>query len=356
MIEVNAENVIDYLLTTGSSVAESVGTPPDELKHAQAAELAWGVSNIVLRIDTPERSFVVKQSRKQLRTQIDWFSQLERIWRETDALRALQRLLPAGAAPRVLAENRNNYLFVMEAIEADHRVWKAELLAGNFDVEIARKLAGHLAVIHRGSTGDVLIAEQLADRDIFDELRLDPFYRYVAERNSLLQAPLLSLIEDTLARRDCLVLADFSPKNILLTSGDPVLVDFETAHVGDPAFDLGFFLSHLLLKAVFHHQRLAQVMELPRVFWLEYVSRLGDSPAPEWLIDPARSPGFERQCVRHLGACMLARIDGKSCVDYLTAAWQPELVRRYCHRLLCEPLASMPDAFDLLIDELGRST
>jgi len=42
------------------------------------------------------------------------------------------------------------------------------------------------------------------------------------------------------AHRICLVLADFSPKNILITDQGIHLVDFETAHYGDPAFDLGF--------------------------------------------------------------------------------------------------------------------
>ena len=335
MIEINADNVIDYILTVGGHLKNELNIETEELRSSQAVELAWGVSNIVLRVDTPKQSFVVKQSRKQLRTEIEWFSQLERIWRETYAMRSLERLLPVGAAPRVLAEDRDNYLFVMEAIDADHRVWKADLLAGSFDVEIPRRLAEHLAAIHRGSSGDSLISEQLVDRSIFDELRLDPFYRYVAERDEQLRSPLLRLIDNTLARRDCLVLADFSPKNILLTEDGPVLVDFETAHSGDPAFDLGFFLSHLLLKAVFHRDRLEEIIELPRSFWSEYECQLGASPAPGWLAAAGRSPAFERQCVRHLGACMMARVEGKSRVDYLTAAWQPELVRRYSRQLLC---------------------
>jgi len=348
MIEVDDSNVLDYFAGSGKPQWDQLGLDADALSESTAAELAWGVSNIVIRVDTPVRSFVVKQSREQLRTEIDWFSQLDRIWREVDVLRVLDDLLPAGAVPRVLSEDRDNYLFTMEAVEADHRVWKADLLSGVFDSSIAETLAGHLAAIHRGSTENTELAERMGDQTVFDELRLDPFYRYVASTCERFSEPLTALIESASARRDCLVLADFSPKNILLTSTGPVIVDFETGHFGDPGFDLGFFLSHLLLKTVMHHAQRTTAIAPARVFWNVYLDQLSRDPAPQWLSDTNRNPTFDRQCVQHLAACMLARIDGKSRVDYLTEEWLPALVRDYCHELLTGDCPRMPDAFDLL--------
>ena len=236
----------------------------------------------------------------------------------------------------------------MEAIDADHRVWKADLLDGVFDSSIAETLAGHLAAIHRGSTGNEEIAERMRDQTVFDELRLDPFYRYVAETCPSFSKPLNSLIERTSQRSDCLVLADFSPKNILLTSGGPVIVDFETGHFGDPGFDIGFFLSHLLLKTVMHHDRMSEAIAPARQFWTVYNERLAAVPGPAWLVDQSRDPSFERQSTEHLAACMLARVDGKSRVDYLNESWQPEFVRDFCHSLLTEDHPLIPGAFDLL--------
>lgn len=330
VIEVDQKNILDYLKSQQSEHSDWPRFSDDELASATARELAWGVSNIVLRVDTPQRSFVVKQSRKQLRTEIDWFSQLERVWREVAAMRALELILPPAAVPRVLFEDRENYLFAMEAVEADHLVWKGELLEGRLDVDVASRLGQLLAMVHRDSRGRAGQLESLGDRTIFDELRLDPFYRYVAETTSdeRLAGSLNSLIDDTLARQDCLVLADFSPKNILLTTNGPVVVDFETAHIGDPGFDIGFFLSHLLLKVVFHHKRREEMLSLARAFWREYRNE------PEAVSDGADGPAFERQCVRHLGACMLARVDGKSRVDYLKEDWQLSLVRLFCRELL----------------------
>lgn len=343
MDKIDSSTLLDYFRGTGQACLSRLPLSRSELDQTQVAELAWGVSNIVLRVDAPRCSFVVKQSREQLRTEIDWFSSIERIWREVAVLQTLADVLPEGAVPRVLFEDRENYLFGMEAVEADHRVWKAELLDGNFDSTIAVELAKSLATIH-GGTGDVLDQHpELADRTNFDELRLDPFYRHMARTIPELSDSLTSLIDDTLAEQSCLVLADFSPKNILLTRRGPVLVDFETGHVGDPGFDIGFFLSHLLLKAVRHAGRLDEIIALPQCFWTEYAARYDNRP-----------PRFEHQCVRHLAACMLSRVDGKSRVDYLTEDWQPELVREYCHALLLENVAHMGDAFDRLTDLLNR--
>ena len=343
MFEVDASNVLDYFAAAGRPQWEPLRLNADVLGKATATELASGVSNIVIRVDTPVRSFVVKQSREQLRTKIDWFSQLDRIWREVDVLKTLETLLPAGAVPRVLSEDRDNYLFTMEAIDADHRVWKADLLDGVFDSSIAETLAGHLAAIHRGSTGNAEIAERIREQTVFDELRLDPFYRYVAQTCPRFEAPLTSLIERTTQRKDCLVLADFSPKNILLTSGGPVIVDFETGHYGDPGFDIGFFLSHLLLKTVRHHERVPKAIAPAKRFWSVYCGELSIMPAPEWLKAGRRDPTFERQSIEHLAACMLARVDGKSRVDYLTESWQPDFVRDFCDDLLTRHRSSMLD-------------
>src|SRR4029077_5777358 len=77
------------------------------------------------------------------------------------------------------------------------------------------------------------------------------FYRAIARAHPDL-APRVEALTASMADapRRCFVHADFSPKNILVHAGGLTLVDFETAHAGDPAYDLGFFLSHLLLKAI----------------------------------------------------------------------------------------------------------
>lgn len=338
MLELGPDNLIDHLRHTGR-------LSPTVALRSSAEVLSGGVSNVVMRVSVPDgEDFVVKQSRAQLRTQAAWFSQPERIWRERDVLDALSRITPPGLVPKLLFEDRDNYLFAMEAIPREHLVWKTCLLDGEVDPLVASRLGEVLATIHAQTVGDADLRERLGDRTIFDELRLDPFYRYVAVREPELRPSLERLIDDTLATQVCLVLGDFSPKNILLVPSESsqhgtrprlVLVDFETGHFGDPAFDLGFFLSHLLLKSIKHARQFDRFLELVVVFWSGYCVKLakGRLPTP-------RETDLERRTVCHLAACMKARVDGKSTVDYLTTEAQ-NLVRELTREWLVSPPASL---------------
>jgi 5-methylthioribose kinase len=132
----------------------------------------------------------------------------------------------------------------------------------------------------------------------------------------------------------CLVHADFSPKNVLIAGDRIMLVDFETAHYGDPAFDLGFFLSHLLLKSIRHAARFAEFAAMTTGYWQTYLAGLAPlSDRPEFA--PVE---IMRRTTGHLAGCMWARIDGTSKIDYLDEAGQGT-VREYCMSLFADPPA-----------------
>ena len=107
------------------------------------------------------------------------------------------------------------------------------------------------------------------------------------------------------------------------------LIDFETGHFGDPAFDLGFFLSHLLLKGVRSAPDLGPFRRLIEGFWDRY--RTGIAPLAG--ISGMEPRDLERRSVAHLAACA-AHIDGTSPVDYLTDPVVREAVRDFSGRLL----------------------
>ena len=319
------QTAADWLRTRGW-LAASVG--------AEVRMLEWGVSNVVLRV-TPDTGadFIVKQSRPQLRTPIPWFSRIDRIYREADALRVIRTVVPAGTVPEVLWEDRPEYVFAMEAAADPHTVWKQELLAGRLDREVAGQLGDWLGQMHRKTACQPGLREQFGDLEVFQQLRVDPFYRRVAAAHPDLATHWTSLIEGALSHPVCLVHGDFSPKNVLLVGRQLFLVDFETVHYGDPAFDTGFFLSHLLLKTLHHHARFAEMAELGIAFWAGYQSQLRRQPVPEEL-DPGR---VVSRTLPHLAGCMLARVDGTSRVDYLPAAGQQQAVRDFCRALLLDP-------------------
>src|SRR6185503_2499871 len=90
-----------------------------------------------------------------------------------------------------------------------------------------------------------------ADRTFFEALRIDPYYRAAGIRHPAAGKFYDRLIAETATVQETLVHGDFSPKNVLVREGRLILLDFEVIHFGDPAFDLGFSLTHLLSKA--HH-------------------------------------------------------------------------------------------------------
>jgi 5-methylthioribose kinase len=310
MRELTAENTAAYLRESGK-VPEGA--------EIRVRELSGGVSNVVLRIDVAGRPpMVLKQCRERLRVSMDWRARLDRIWAELATLDLLGDLLASGTVPTVLFSDRPEYLFAMSCAPDDSVTWKSQLMSGQADPGIASSLGTILGTIHAEAAGRDELRGTLADTSLFDELRIDPYYCTTAAAHPAVADWIKGLIEemDRPAEELTLVLGDFSPKNILVHSGGLILLDFECGHSGDAAFDLGFFLSHLLLKTIHVHHSdpgsRPRYEELTLYFWGSYLERIETGA---W-----RSAGLVPRAIRHTAACLLARVDGKSPVEYLDAA------------------------------------
>lgn len=335
---IDENNVLSYLAESGHIADPS---------QAVATFLSGGVSNVVLRISPggDQAEFIVKQVREQLRTPDPWFSRPARIFNEIEVLKILAELLEPGTVPRILFEDRDNYLFAMEAVPADHHVWKAQLLGGEADLEIPRQLGTILATIHRETWGNSSLAEILGDLTMFDELRLDPYYRRLWRDHPEDRTALQRLIEDPHQNRCCLVLGDFSPKNILVHSGVITVVDFETGHYGDPAFDLGFFLSHLFLKTLLQADQAALYLGLIATFLEAYDTGLHEPNKRGRKLTSEERNGVESRGILHLAGCMWARIDGTSRVDYLNDSLRNR-ARTFARQLLKSPTTHWAETID----------
>jgi 5-methylthioribose kinase len=327
MREITALNTAEYLRESGRV--------PDRAL-IDVRELSGGVSNIVLRVDVRgEPPFVIKQCRERLRVVMDWRAPLDRIWTERAALGLLHSILPDGAVPTVLFEDRPEYLFAMTCAPDDAVTWKTQLMAGLVDPDVAARLGTILGTIHASAPDHPALREELSNTSLFDELRVDPYYRTAARSHPDLASRIDALIHamNLPVSEQTLVLGDFSPKNILVHSGGLILLDFECAHAGDAAFDLGFFLTHLLLKSIRaasnDRQIASRYLGLTPLFWDSYLDRRGLGTA-------ARSE-LVRRAIRHVAACSLARVDGKSPVEYLDASEQA-VARSFAREsLLTEP-------------------
>src|SRR5205085_309487 len=144
---------------------------------ARVELLVGGVSNVVLRVEQDERCFVLKQSRPQLRTRDAWFSDVERVYREQEVMQVLRPLLPGQTVPEVLFSDRPNYVFAMSHAPREALVWKDQLLAGAVDLGLGERAGLVLGRIHEASASAPALVERFADRAVFVQLRVDPYYR-----------------------------------------------------------------------------------------------------------------------------------------------------------------------------------
>jgi aminoglycoside phosphotransferase (APT) family kinase protein len=334
MLELNADNLLDYLRRRGW-----LGDEP-----ARVEPLGGGVSNVVLRVETPRRAFVVKQSRPQLRTRDAWFSDLDRIHREQEVMQLLQPLLPPPTVPEVLFTDRDNYAFAMSHAPQGARPWKEALLAGEADSALAEHAGLILRRMHERTAHDAEACSQFRDRTVFVQLRVDPFYRRVQERRPEVADAVEPLIRHMLTAEESLCHGDYTPKNMLALGHEFTLVDYETAHFGDPAMDLGLFLAHLVLKAARLPARRWDYLFLVMYFWGHYAKDLRFVPLDE----------LQRRAIGHLGVCLLARVDGTSPVEYLPEESKRAAVRRLANRLLLQPPKWIADVLQLADEELAH--
>jgi Ser/Thr protein kinase RdoA (MazF antagonist) len=324
LFDLQANNAAAYLASRGVT-----------LEAPRITELGGGVSNTVLLIETSGRRFVLKQALGQLRVQDDWFSDRERIFRESAAMRWLAPHLPAGSLPEILFEDRENYLFAMSAASDQAQTWKSLLLRGEADPGVAESVGHMLATLVARSWRDPEAERAFGDQTVFDQLRIDPYYRTTASRHPGLRPHFDRLISRMSCRRVSLVHGDWSPKNFLVSRGAVMAIDFEVTHFGDPAFDSAFLLNHLLLKSFYKPEWSAGFARMAHTFWRAYRECL--PPECHWI---------EAATLNHLGCLLLARIDGKSPAEYITDTALRDRVRAFARDLIVRPPTLVADVFE----------
>ncbi len=304
------------------------------VRPLHVGELAGGVSNTVLLVETASGRFVMKQSLAQLRVEQHWLSDRSRVWREADAMETIASHLPEGAVPSILFRDDDNYLFAMSAAPAGSETWKSALLRGECDPRVAAHVGSITAALMRAGWQSPVMEAAFGDLTVFGQLRLEPYYRTVATRHPDLAGFFTMLVETYASRRCTLVHGDWSPKNFLIAGGSAMAIDFEAVHFGDPAFDAAFLLNHLLLKSFHLHSLAGAFAGLAEIFWSSMISEM--PPAPD----------FERHTLEHLGGLLLSRIDGKSPVEYIRDPNLKQQIREFARRLILDRPRYLREVFD----------
>jgi aminoglycoside phosphotransferase (APT) family kinase protein len=299
-------------------------------ESAGGKALSGGVSSDIWRVDLARGPIVVKRALPRLRVAQVWEAPVERNRYERRWLETANAILP-GVAPEVLAGDDSGF-FAMQYLP-DLPVWKEELRAGRAEPTFAAGVGRRLAAIHCATARRADIAAAFATDASFHALRLEPYLLAAGRVHLSLQEILEKLVQTTSRTRLALVHGDVSPKNILVGPRGAIFLDAECAWYGDPAFDLAFCLNHLLLKCLWVPQRQADFLLCFDALRNAY--REG--------IDWEDQAVLEQRAACLLPGLLLARVDGKSPVEYLHADEQKDRVRDFARRFLLSPPGTLAE-------------
>ena len=286
------------------------GAPPEHPRNAPergaiaaGVPLDGGVASDIRLVETPDGPIIVKTALPKLKVAADWFSDPARSLIESAAMEAFSGLIGPEAVPEILWVEPDKHRFAMRRVDPRLRNWKLDLLAGTVDLRTAARVGALLGMLHTRSAARPDLPERFADTRYFRELRVEPFFDHVAKKKASLASDIAGVAARMLERRTALVHGDYSPKNILADGSDVVVLDYEVAHWGDPRFDVGFCLTHLFLKS--------SVIGAERLRYEQAIDAFLDAYA-------ASGPQvFDRHLANIVGCLLLARLHGKSPVDYI---------------------------------------
>ena len=314
-----------------SLVARGLASDPTGLVFTP---LIGGVSSDIWCVTGARVPLCVKRARGQLAVEAKWEVPVDRNHFEAEFLRVVGQEVP-GLAPELLAEDVAQGFIVLPYLDpTEWRLWKSELLAGQVDNHVARAVGTHLGHLARATRNRTELLRQFDTTELFYALRLDPYLLECARKYPDLAPILTALADGTASRREALVHGDVSPKNILVgPTSSAVVLDAECAWYGDPAFDLAFVLNHLVLKSV-HRPSAAPAY---RAAMQELLEARAATDAAE------HADAVQHRASRLLPALLLARVDGKSPVEYLVDPDKKSTIRAVAARFLHEPAAHPDD-------------
>lgn len=312
--------IVDPIICFAANL--DLGDPAD----IRLTTLSGGVSSDVWRADGPRGTACIKRPLPMLRVATPWEVSVQRGEFEARWLETAYGIVPSSV-PRRLGYDPLAHLIGMEYFPPEaFPNWRTLLLDRQIDQRVATQLGHVVGTIHAATADEPYIAERFDSGTLFDALRLDPYFRSLRTRHPDLVDRLTQIINQTATTQRVLVHGDVSPKNVLVGNNGPILLDAECAWYGDPAFDVAFLCTHLLLKSralpVYSRSLHASLS----CYITAYESHITWEPT-----DTLRERSAQLLC-----AMLLARVDGKSPVDYLSTSDQ-DWVRVFARRAVLYP-------------------
>lgn len=275
---------------------------PCDAPFERLEPLTGGSLNEVWRAQARARSVIVKRAPPWVASAPSVPLSRRRLLFETRALRFVETRLEAGPVfvPRVLGFCRREWLLLQEDLGVG-----PDLSAAPLDERLYFELGRFIGQLHQRTAGDARVARRFQNLDV-QRTRLASQYRAIegfarqagAEDAAALGRRAVELGERLLRHGVCLTMGDLWLRAGLVRARGVALIDWEFAHYGSPAQDLGHLAAHLVMHGVAKGLE-AEASQALRAFFRGCASGA-----------PVTSSAIEADTAVHFGCEVLARLFG----------------------------------------------
>ena len=301
-------------------------------------KIEGGVSSEVYKVRTSKKSYCVKRSLAKLLVKKDWFVDTKRLKFEYFWLKHCKKIIP-NSIPKIIKYDHKKKILIIEFFnDTKYFTLKSLLLSKKINIKLINKISRSLFKIHKKSRGSKIKNKYKGNDKNFFDLRLDAYFNEVKRVHPKLIKKVNKIILDYRKNSSTLIHGDFSPKNILTNNKVIKFIDAETCNYGDPVFDLVFFTNHLLIKSIFIPSKKKLFLESYKNFFDTYIK----------LLDWENRKNFCQRCINMIPIMLIARVDGKSPVEYIKDKSTKNNIRKLSFRLIEENIESMEKLYTLL--------
>ena len=286
--------------------------------------LKGGVSCEIYRVDTKYKSYCVKKALKKLKVKKNWYADPIRSYYEFLWLKKAKKILP-NSIPEVLHFNKKHNFLIIEYLDMKKFTnLKDDLLKGNVNIPVISTLSKKLCFIHASlkSTYNKKIFQP--HNFNFINLRVDPYIIELIKEYPQLKNNIYEVASFLKNNHHTVIHGDFTPKNILVSKTEQIILDAEVANYGDPVFDIISLINHLIIKLIYVKKNKKLFINALKKSFNDYFSNV------TW----EDKQIIVKRSLSLIPLMILARIDGKSPAEYLTQKKNKNTLRKIALELI----------------------
>ena len=300
--------------------------------------LEGGVSSEVYYVKTNKSDYCIKRSLKKLLVKKNWIANTNRIKYEYLWLKHCKKIISRNIPKTFEFDNKKKYIVMEYLNDSKYKTLKQLYFNKVVNIKTIKLISKHLYKIHSSS-------KNLKTKKIFDgnnnnfyDLRLDPYFNEVGRIYPKYKKYIKNINKNYFENSSTLVHGDFSPKNILIGKNKIIYLDAECCNFGDPVFDLVFFTNHLLIKSIFIKDKSQEFIKSYIIFYKEYLNNLNLKNYKSYI----------NRIIEMTPIMLLARIDGKSPVEYLNSKKIKNIIRKKSFLLLNSKINNLNDIVGII--------